>query len=364
MRLKLMLSLLCFCVASVGAQDTVSGNEEYGEMSNIGISTPTGQFFPKDVYQKYEFPVQNIECNGHDFEAKAVVTYNYDKDKKTFYPIFLQVYLKPLDVEGMKNANHITNSSYYGTLVYHDGLEGNGPVKKFKGTAEAFARTFSPYPATVGDELKLEYSVVFDVENPDKCKDEYKLYKSLWPQPDENVFISDDARLSYLARWDDTAISFDKFRLFNESRENFWDSAALEAKLTCIKPQPIGGTEKYDDMSSNPGRIMGYVDFDIRGMKGDTTMGQPIVDFPYYKTRENNMLRYAVGAKENGEVTIEENMYIRLGYDQRFLDSVYGDRYGFKFRAHAKCNSFLNKHYENRKSMRIERVALTYMLYN
>ena len=99
-------------------------------------------------------------------------------------------------------------------------------------------------------------------------------------------------------------------------------------------------------------------------MKGDTTMGQPIVDFPYYKTRENNMLRYAVGAKENGEVTIEENMYIRLGYDQRFLDSVYGDRYGFKFRAHAKCNSFLNKHYENRKSMRIERVALTYMLYN
>ena len=79
-----MLSLLCFCVASVGAQDTVSGNEEYGEMSNIGISTPTGQFFPKDVYQKYEFPVQNIECNGHDFEAKAVVTYNYDKDNRTF----------------------------------------------------------------------------------------------------------------------------------------------------------------------------------------------------------------------------------------------------------------------------------------
>ena len=46
---------------------------------------------------RYTYPVQKIECDGRDFEAKAVVTYRYNNDTKKFGVLFLQVFLKPLD---------------------------------------------------------------------------------------------------------------------------------------------------------------------------------------------------------------------------------------------------------------------------
>lgn len=365
MKVKTLLTAL-FCMSVLGAvaqePESTAGDPIKG--FPIGTATGVDPFYPGDNSLKYQFPVQKLECGGKGFEANAVVTYLYYSDEKKYRNICLQVYLKPLDSEGMRNPGGIAEYNGYGTVVYHKCFELEGPRKKFKGSADAYARAFSYYSPTANDELKLEYMAVFDAENPEKNSIKYRLSEFPWPEPDGKARYKDYPARGYFADWEDDIIHFDRFQGLDNYSDDYWDNAWLLMNFHCFNTMEYVESHGRDYKSSNPGRIQAYIDFDIRGMKGGTTMSSGIGCIPYYRSHENDGMIFNVGAKSDGKVTVEENMYIRLGRDQQFLDSAHGDRYGFRFRASAECCYNKSNQSKTGKFMYVERATFTYMLYN
>ena len=365
----LLLSLPGIFTDFVAGQVHVRNGNTLTDRFGYTTGTITGPFMPRDYLDRYTYPVQKIECDGRDFEAKAVVTYRYNNDTKKFGVLFLQVFLKPLDNSGMTNRDYIATQDYHGTLVYQECFDKGRTRFKFKGKADTYARVFSPFVVTVEDELELEYAVNFDVKNPAKNSAEYKLSKSPWPEPDGSAIFTTPPNRAYRASWTDVVLPFEKFRSFYPSESGYrpfgryWDKAFLLARIVCfnqVGDVEMQGTE-YD--KTNPGRIMSYVDMHVSGMKGDTTQTLDVIRLPIYETTENKTERYTVGSNEKGEVTMEESTFVRLGLDQRFFAHT-NDLYGLKFRAYAKCRYIPAISSENEKQMCIERATLTYMLYN
>lgn len=366
---RVMLSLaalLCLAVPGAVAQHSGAAAGVSGEDFPIGTETGVDPLYPGDNSSKYEFPVQKLECGGKYFEARATVTYCYCPAEERYRNLNLCVFLKPLCADEMKNPDYIAANCGQGTLVYHECFDLDGAGKKFKGSADAYSRAFSYYPPTVNDELKLEYSAVFNAARPEKNSIEYKLSKSAWSEPNGNIFYGRYPAVGYFADWKDDIIRFDSFRFFDDySPDGYWDSAWLMARLRCFNERvSVLYAQGADCKSPDPGQIMAYVDFEIRGKKDGKDMVVGDAAVPYYRSRENGMWKFALGGKTGGAVTIEESVNVRLGRDQRFLDSAYGDRYTLKFRAHAECCYGDSKHPKSKKLMYIGRATFTYMLYN
>ena len=362
----LLTALFCLVVPGAVAQGSGTTAEVSGEDFPIGTETGVDPFYPGDSSLTYQFPVKKLECGGKFFEARATVTYYYYPAEERYRNLNLCVFLKPLCTDYMKNPDYIAANCDHGTLVYHECFDLDGAGKKFKGSADAYSRAFSYYSPTVNDEMKLEYSAVFNAARPEKNSIEYKLSKSAWTEPNGNVYYGGFPGVGYFADWKDDVIRLDPFRSFNDYSPNgYWDDARLMVRLRCFNENvSVLYAQGDDSESSDPGQIKAYVDFEIRGKKDgkDMVVDQPAI--PYYRSRENSMWKFALGGKTGGAVTLEESVNVRLGRDQRFLDSAYSDRYTLKFRAHAECCYNNTKYRSKKKRMYIRRATFTYMLYD
>lgn len=314
---------------------------------------------------KYEYPVQEIECGGNRFKAEAQAEYTYYPDKGHYGIFVLRVLLKPLNTEGICAQDSVVKYEGYGTYVYHESFDLKGPVRKLNGSVDAYSRVFDVHPPAGDDELKLEYSAVFDVEHPGSSKIKYKLYKSAWAKSDKAVYYDKMPDKYYEALWRDVKLHDMGYFAIPGADNHFWDKATLVARMNCFQEEKDIKEPGTSLNSTKPGKIKVFMNFGIEGMyEGKhNSMYNLVAGYPF--SYENNTFRCAESLTSNGEVTLEEKSFINLGNYQPFFVNRSWGYFGFSFRAHAKCRYVTSPgRTGGERQLYIEQASFSHVLYN
>ena len=249
-----MSLVVCLGIICSYAQDAPPQNAAAAAMPEIMSFAMTGEL---PGCKTYEYPAQKLSCGGHDFEAKAVAVYTYYPEKKRYGSLALQVYLKPLNTDRLPNSDSIAKYGGAGTQVYHECFEYDGVEKRIDGSADAYARVFSNHPPTDNEKLKLEYSAVFNADNPGESSIEYLLYESPWTKADEVVCSASYPKRYCQAEWRlDHLHNMGRYSLPNLREADYWDEAHLEATMFCFQEKDSVRPQGTAANSSFPGRKM------------------------------------------------------------------------------------------------------------
>ncbi len=358
-----MSLVVCLGIICSYAQDAPPQNAAAAAMPEIMSFAMTGEL---PGCKTYEYPAQKLSCGGHDFEAKAVAVYTYYPEKKRYGSLALQVYLKPLNTDRLPNSDSIAKYGGAGTQVYHECFEYDGVEKRIDGSADAYARVFSNHPPTDNEKLKLEYSAVFNADNPGESSIEYLLYESPWTKADEVVCSASYPKRYCQAEWRlDHLHNMGRYSLPNLREADYWDEAHLEATMFCFQEKDSVRPQGTAANSSFPGRVKACMDFRVDGMKDGKSFFAPVAPVGYFRSWEDGMVMCTLGANNNGEVTIEANAPLDLGMVQPFFKGNSRGYYGFNFRAHAKCRYVTSPgRTGGERRLYIEQASFSHVLYN
>lgn len=160
------------------------------------------------TYRQFDYPVETIVYNGHEFEARAMITYKYDEKKREYERLFLRIFLKPDNVDGLGQAakDSIAKYATANTLVHHERFYKKDYSQSVIGEADVYARAFSPLTCGENDKVKLKYHAVFDPRHTEECTIKYEISTGQWAPPSPVMFTQ-------LTNWKFN--SFWEFRLHN-----------------------------------------------------------------------------------------------------------------------------------------------------
>lgn len=351
---KLLLLVLCLMPLCAAAQE--DGDSKFvapGWPTNTTTTYMSEWQFP---VPKYEFPMQKLMLDGKEFEARTYVLYKYDGEQKDYGFFVVVVRLKPLDVSNMQRSDSLRNNGGYGTYVYHFSRDLKGSVMKVKGKADAYARVFSPHPATEDDKLELGYSVVYDAENPEHNTVEYSLKRACWAKADKNEYHPRYFTEYNRARWDGLVLHDLHYYASQIGDLVEVEDAKLKAKLFCFQTEDDLKNPATAPKGTRPGKVSAYVKFTIEGHDKEGSFLEDRITGSYPASLYNDVFRCAANYDGKGEITVEERLPLFLGFGQWLMPSHRGF-VGLDVRAKAKC-------YMSKGMLGIEWASFSHMLYN
>ena len=350
-----LLLLLCFVPLGIAAQtdvDSIAVVEVGPPVHSSGTWTEESFSIPR-----YEFPERKLAYEGKEFDVRTNVLCRYNKGKKRYDLFAIEIFLKPLDITGMRCNDSIRKYGGYGTYVYHESLDLKGPCRKIKGKADAYARVFDVHPPTTDDKLELCYSVVYDAENPERNTVEYKIKKARWSKPDKDKFYYPGSFTKYNSAgwWDITLHDLCNYSP-SIGQPVTMTKAKLKVSFFCFQFEKDVNPGASPN-STSPGRVNAYLDFNVKGTdkKGFCSGTDAVYSYP--RSLENNTVRCTISKDNKGDVTIEERTHVFLGLMQS-LNPIFPFGYaGMDFRAKAKCR-------KRRGLFIIEQASFSHVLYN
>lgn len=337
MKTKFLLLVLVLCLMPLCAAAQTNGGSAFNP-PGMPANT-TGTYMDENLFPipKYEFPVQKLVLDGKEFEARTNVLYKYNGENKRYGLFVAVVSLKPLDLSGMGTPDSLRNHGGCGTYVYHVCNDLKGPVRKVKGKADAYARVFSPHPATDDDKLELGYSVVYDAENPEHNSVEYSLKRARWSKPDKNEYYPRFFREYNRARWEGMTLHDLHFYAPLAGKPIEVTDAKLKARLFCFQMEDDMKNPATAPKDTRPGKVNAYVKFSIEGHDKDGSFIEDNITGSYPGSRYNDIFRCAANYDGKGEVTVEERLPLFVGLSEWLIPNYCGF-VGVDFRAKAKCH--------------------------